>query len=105
VAAEVRARAAVALAYAGRTAEAVREAEAAAAAVPPGTGEHPIANNLQLELVRVYLLSGDRERALARLAALLRVPGVLSPGWLRIDPTFATLRDDPRFARLAAGRA
>jgi hypothetical protein len=100
----VRARAAVALAYAGRGAEAVREAEAAAAAVPPGTGEHPIAYNVQLELVRVYLLGGDRERALAHLAPLLRGPGVLSPGWLRVDPTFAPLRDDPRFARLAAGR-
>jgi tetratricopeptide (TPR) repeat protein len=104
VAAEVRARAAVALARAGRTAEAVREAEAAAAVVPPGTGEHPIAYNVQLELVRVYLLAGDRERALERLAGLLRVPGVLSPGWLRMDPTFAALRDDPRFVRLAGRR-
>jgi serine/threonine-protein kinase len=104
VAEEVRARMAVALAYAGRGAEAVREAEAAAAAAPLGRGEHPIAYNIQLELVRVYLLGGDRERALAHLAPLLRAPGVLSAGWLRVDPTFAPLRADPRFARLAAGR-
>jgi serine/threonine-protein kinase len=102
VAAEVRARAAVALARAGRAVEAVREAEEAAAEVPLGTGEHPIAYNVQLELVRVYLLAGDRERALAGLAALLDTPGVVSPGWLRVDPAFAPLRADPRFARLAS---
>jgi hypothetical protein len=28
----------------------------------------------------------------------------LSPGWLRIDPTFAPLRGNPRFQRLAAGK-
>jgi hypothetical protein len=34
------------------------------------------------------------------LAPLLRVPYYLSPGWLRIDPTFDPLRKHPRFQRL-----
>jgi len=36
--------------------------------------------------------------------ALLTTPYVLSPGWLRIDPTFAPLKGNPRFERLVAGR-
>jgi len=29
------------------------------------------------------------------------MPYYLSPGWLRIDPTFAPLKGNPRFERLA----
>lgn len=35
---------------------------------------------------------------------LLRMPFYLSPGWLRIDPTFAPLKGNPRLERLVAGK-
>jgi hypothetical protein len=54
--------------------------------------------------VRIYLLAGEPEKALDRLEPLLRKPINNSPGWLRIDPTFAPLKGNPRFERLASGR-
>ena len=46
--------------------------------------------------------SGDRAKALDLLEPLLAMPYYLSPAWLRIDPTFAPLKGDARFERLAA---
>ena len=60
--------------------------------------------NFQHQRARIYLLVGEREQALDVLERLLAMPYYLSPGWLRIDPNFASLRGDPRFERLAAGR-
>ena len=54
-------------------------------------------------LVRIYILTGDHEKALDQLEPLLKVPYHLSPGWLRIDPNFEPLRGHPRFQKLVAG--
>jgi TolB-like protein/tetratricopeptide (TPR) repeat protein len=91
------------LAYLGRRAEAIREGELGLAMLPLSRD----ANNgpyMQHQLVRIYLIVGEKEKALDALEPLLRIPYNLSPGWLRIDPNFASLRDDPRFERLVAGR-
>jgi hypothetical protein len=55
---------------------------------------------LAWELARIYILVGEQEKALDRLEPLLRKPYYLSPGWLKIDPTFDPLRNNPRFKRL-----
>ncbi len=57
---------------------------------------------VQLQLVRIYLLVGEPEKALDQLEPLLKVPFYLSPGWLRIDPTFDPVRKNPRFQALVA---
>jgi hypothetical protein len=58
---------------------------------------------VQHQLVRIYLLLGDPEKALDQLEPLLKIPYYLSPGWLKIDPTFDPLRGNPRFERLVKG--
>ena len=91
------------LAYLGRKADAVREGLA-------GVKLIPISQNalngpyVQLQMVRIYLLVGEQEKALDLLEPLLRVPFYLSPGWLRIDPTFEPVRKNPRFQKLVEGK-
>jgi TolB-like protein/Tfp pilus assembly protein PilF len=48
-------------------------------------------------LAQVYTWSGDKERALGLLENLVRLPGYLSYGYLRVDPSWDPLRGDPRF--------
>ena len=44
-------------------------------------------------------MAGEQERALDLIEPLLGAH-YLTPGWLRVDPTFAPLRGNPRFQRL-----
>ena len=55
---------------------------------------------IQHQLARIYILLGEPEKALDQLEPLLKIPYYLSPGWLRIDPTFAALKGNPRFEKL-----
>ena len=93
---------AVSLAYLGRKADAMREGRRAVELLPLARNAYGGAYMHHL-LARTYLLVGEPERALDELERLLRGPYVLSPGWLRVDPTFDALRGNPRFRRLAAG--
>jgi TolB-like protein/Flp pilus assembly protein TadD len=90
------------LAYLGRAAEAVAEGERAVTLVRQ-SGDGFVGPYYQHLLCRIYLLVGEPEKALDQLEPLLKIPYYLSPGWLRIDPTFAPLKGNPRFERLIAG--
>jgi TolB-like protein/Flp pilus assembly protein TadD len=92
----------LALAYAGRKEEAIREAARAIARLPM-TKDARDGAYFQHQAARVYLLVGEPEKALDQLELLLKVPYYLSPGWLRIDPTFAALKGNPRFEKLVGG--
>ena len=52
------------------------------------------------QLVRIYIVVGEQEKALDALEKLVVLPYDVSPGWLRIDPTFDSLRKSPRFRSL-----
>ncbi len=89
----------LALAYAGRSAEAIAAGE-------KGLGMQTIAQDAysgaynQHILARIYLLAGKPDKALDLLEPLLKIPYYVSSGWLKIDPNFAPLRGNPRFQRL-----
>ncbi|MEP7066873.1 MAG: protein kinase [Gemmatimonadota bacterium] len=50
---------------------------------------------------RIDLALGDRQAAISELSAIAQKPYFISPGWLRIDPTWNPLRGDPQFEKLA----
>jgi tetratricopeptide (TPR) repeat protein len=92
---------ALALAYLGRKAEAVREGEGSLGLTSIATHytERPY---IQYQVVRIHILVGNHGRALDLLEPLLKGPH-LTPGLLRIDPNFDPLRSNPRFEKLAQG--
>ena len=90
---------ALTLAYMGDFQQAAEEGRRAVA-LSPISESAEIGPYIQHQLARVYILTGQPEKALDQLEPLLRIPYFLSPGWLRIDPTFTPLRGNPRFERL-----
>ena len=92
------------LAYAGRRKEAFTEVERGLAlhARTPEGRESFLYSYLVYVAARTALLVGDRERALVWLTEARRAHYYASPAWLRVDPTWAPLRNDPRFAALLA---
>ncbi len=55
---------------------------------------------LMSNLARSYMLAGQPDSAVALLRPLLSVSSWISPAELRVDPTWAPLRDHPRFREL-----
>ena len=94
----------LALAYMGRKAEAIAQGEKGVSMLPISVDAQNGAY-FQHQLARIYLMVGEKEQAIDMLEPLLAMPYYLSPGWLRIDPTFDPLRKNPRFQRLVEGTA
>jgi len=74
-----------------------------AAAILPVEENALFGADLQFRLAEIFLLVGKNGKALERLDALLQIPCHLSPGWLKIDPTFALLRRDSHSEDLLKG--
>jgi tetratricopeptide (TPR) repeat protein len=100
--ATLRAELGVALAHMGRKEDAIREGRRGVDLLPV-TRDAYTGAYVQHQLVRIYTLVGEPEKALDQLEPLLKMPYFLSPGWLRIDPNFDPLRGNPRFQKLVAG--
>jgi serine/threonine-protein kinase len=92
----------LALAYLGRKTEAIAAGQRAVDILPI-TKDAWFGAYIQCQLMRIYIVVGEPEKALDLLEPLLKRPYPLSPGWLKIDPNFDPLRDNPRFRRLVAG--
>jgi tetratricopeptide (TPR) repeat protein len=94
----------VALAYLGRRADAIREGRRGAELLP--VSEDAInAPYVQLQLARIYVLTGERDQAVEMLQAMLARPFYVSRGWLRLDPAFRALAGHPRFDALVGPTA
>ncbi len=88
-----------ALAYLDRKADAIREGRRARELSPLSANAFN-GTYIQHQMARIYILVGEPEQALDELESLLPHPYFVSPGWLRIDPTFDPLRKHPRFQKL-----
>ena len=91
----------LALAYLGRSAEAIRDGEKATE-LRPTSRDALFGPYNEHQLARICIIAGQQDRAIDLLQKLLKEPYFLSPAWLRIDPNFAPLRGNPRFQRLVA---
>jgi len=56
-------------------------------------------------VARIDVALGDRDAAIETLQTILQKPYVISAAWLRIDPTWNSLRGDPRFEQIVASLA
>lgn len=54
----------------------------------------------QVRLAEVYVMTGDRDRALEILAQAVKLPFSVNYGDLKLNPGWAPLRDDPRFGSI-----
>jgi serine/threonine-protein kinase len=90
------------LAFLGQKEEAIREGQRAVALLPVSRDAN-LGPYIQHQLVWIYILVSEHEKALDQLEPLLKVPYYVSPRWLAIDPNFDPLRSNPRFQKLVAG--
>jgi TolB-like protein/Tfp pilus assembly protein PilF len=89
----------IALAGLGRAEEAIAAARLGVALLPMEREAWRGAYRVE-DLARVYTMVGEPDLAIEQLERLLTRPNQLSATRLRLDPTWAPLRDHPRFRQL-----
>jgi serine/threonine protein kinase len=92
-----------ALAYLGRSEEAIREGRRAVE-MRPVSADSTFGPYILELLSKIYVVAGQPDKAIDTLEELLRVPNPVSARRLAIDPNYATLRGNPRFEKLSAGQ-
>ena len=61
--------------------------------------------DIAINLAQIYAWTGERDRAIEQIAAVERVPSVLSYGFLKLHPYWDSLRGNPRFEKIVASLA
>jgi tetratricopeptide (TPR) repeat protein len=89
-----------ALALAGDKAAAIAEGIRATEMMPAENLQDGPA--LRHALARIYVATGEKDKAIDLFEKLLGMPYYLTKAWLRIDPTLEPLRSTPRFQKLVA---
>jgi serine/threonine-protein kinase len=83
----------------GRKADAVREGQRALQLMPVAKEAYRGACRVE-DLARIYAMVGERDAAVEQLEYLMSIPLDLDAPGLRLDPTWDSLRDHPRFQKL-----
>jgi tetratricopeptide (TPR) repeat protein len=89
----------IALAGLGQKEEAIREGKRGVELMPISKEAWRGTYRVR-DLARIYVMTGDQSTALDLLESLLSRPSDLSGPLLRIDPVWASLRNNPRFQKL-----
>ena len=89
----------------GNKEDAIQEGERAVELMPV-SGSTVDGSILTQYLAVIYAWTGDKDRAIERLAAAVKLPAsLLTYGHLRLDPLWDPLRGDPRFEAIVASLA
>ena len=83
---------------------AIKEAQHAVDLMPVSRDVYDGALVLQ-GLAQVYTWTGETEKALELVRQLMSIPGYLTYGYLKVDPSWDPLRGDPRFEQFVASLA
>jgi serine/threonine-protein kinase len=100
---DARFHASLGIAYAGlgRKADAIREGKQALALLPVSKDAYRGAFHVE-EMARIYAMVGERDAAVEQLEYLMSIPFDLAAPGLRLDPTWDSLRNHPRFQKLVS---
>jgi serine/threonine protein kinase len=92
------------IAYAGlgHKEEAIREGKKGVELLPVSKDAIDAPTFVQI-LAQIHVMVGDYDSAIDQLEYLLSIPSYISIPYLRIDPTWAPLRNHSRFQKLLAG--
>jgi tetratricopeptide (TPR) repeat protein len=88
----------------GRKEEALREGRRACELLPVSKDAIDGAA-LAVNLAQIYAWTGEKELAIEQIAAVERIPNLLSYGLLKLHPYWDPLRGDPRFEKIVASLA
>jgi len=91
------------LILAGRKEEGLREA-ARAVELDPLERSPMSGAQLLFDYVQTLLMAGETDKAISTLERCLTNPGFVTPAWLKVDTTYDSLRQNPRFQKLVAGK-
>ncbi len=69
-------------------------------ALSPIERDHWFGPYYQQIMARIYMMTGEPDKAVDLLEMILKEPYFVTPAWLRIDPTWAPLKGNPRFDKL-----
>lgn len=88
-------------AHLGEDEKAIEEGEKAAELMPMSQ-DALLGGEVKRDLAEIYAWTGHKELAIEMLEDVLSVPSTVHRNWIRLDPIWDPLRDNPKFQELIA---